>query len=50
MTSCFIFLFSDVEIEVEEIVKVEEVIEIQELKSPSVCVFLYTLGILSLYM
>lgn len=50
MTSCFIFLFSDVEIEVEEVVKVEEVIEIQELKSSSVCVLLYTLGILSLYM
>jgi len=41
MTSYFIFLISDVEIELE-IVEVEEVIEIEKLKSPSVCVFIYT--------
>ena len=41
MTSYFIFLISDVETEVE-IVEVEEVIDIEKLKSPSVCVFIYT--------
>ena len=41
MTSCFIFLIPDVEI--EEIVEAEEVREIEKLKSPSVCVFIYTL-------
>lgn len=43
MTLCFAFLISDVEIEVEEIVEAEEVREIEKLKSPSVCVFIYTL-------
>lgn len=40
MTSCFIFLLSDVGIKVEEIVDVAEVIEIEELESPSACVFI----------
>lgn len=50
MTSCIIFLLSDGEIAVQEIVKVEEVIETKELKSPSGYVFIYTLGVLSVYM
>lgn len=40
MTSCFIFLLSEVGAQVEEIVDVEEVIEIEELESPSGGVFI----------
>lgn len=41
MTSRFIFLLCDVGIKVEEIVDVEEVIGIEELEPPSVCVFIH---------
>lgn len=41
MSQGFIFLISDVEIEVEEIVEAE-VVEIEEWKSLTVCVFIYT--------
>lgn len=41
MTSRFIFLLSDAEIKAEEIAKVKKVIEIEELKFPSVCMFIY---------
>lgn len=41
MTSRFIFLLCDVGIKVEEIVDAEEVIRIEELEPPSVCVFIH---------